>query len=392
MRRLFGLVSVLAVAACSLTTNLDALQGDGGAASDAFVPPDGPTSAAGFKISVAPGTVRVGPNVGDILTVDVTRIDGFTGAINVTVNGLPANVSASPLQITGVGGSINMGSNGAQAGEYDVTVVGTSGAQVSTAPLHVHVGGRFQVLTANGTVKIPPGNPKILVKLWGGGGGGGKGTSAGTGGGGGYAEDTLDVTAGEILDVDVGTGGKPSNNGGAGGGGYSAVRRGVTILVQAGGGGGGSGGCGSTLFGGAGGAGGGAAGQNGSPGGMTGSTAAGGTQTGGQALNQGGNAGNDGPAGLPGGGMGEGNPCGGGGGGGGKWGGQEGTNGINFGNNTKGGGGGGGGSALFGAQGKAITGAGAMAGNAVDPECQNAGAGGTLGLAGSDGKVVVYLP
>lgn len=392
MRRLVGLVSMLAVAACSLTTNLDALQGDGGAGTDAWVAPDAPTSAAGFKISIAPPTVRVGPGIGDIVTVDVTRIDGFAEPITITINGLPANVNASPLQITGVGGSVNMGSSGAQAGEYDVTVVGTSGTQVSTAPLHVHVGGRFQVLTANGTVKVPPGNPKILVKLWGGGGGGGKGNSSGAGGGGGYAEDAIDVTAGEVLDVDVGTGGKPSAIGGAGGGGYSAVRRGVTILVQAGGGGGGAGGCGTTLFGGAGGAGGGVGGQNGSTGGMAGSTAAGGTQTSGQALNQGGNAGNDGPAGIPGGGMGEGNPCGGGGGGGGKWGGQEGNNGINFGSNQRGGGGGGGGSALVGAQGKAITGTGALAGNAVDPDGLNAGAGGAGGLAGTDGKVIVYLP
>lgn len=391
MHRLVGLVCVVALSACSLTTNLDALQGDGGSG-DAWIAPDGPTSAPGFKISVAPGTVKLGPGIGDVVTVDVTRIDGFADPVTITVNGLPANVNASPLQVTGVGGSINMGSSGAKAGEYDVTVVGTSGAQVSTAPLHVHVGGILQVVTANGTVKIPPGNPKVFVKLWGGGGGGGKGTFAGVGGGGGYAEDAIDVTAGETLDVDVGTGGKPSNSGGAGGGGYSAIRRGITILVQAGGGGGAAGGLGSSLFGGAGGAGGGLTGQNGAAGGNGFNGGSGGTQSGGQALNLGGNAGNDGPAGIPGGGMGEGNNGGGGGGGGGKWGGQEGSNGNNGGANPRGGSGGGGGSALVGPAGKAVTGVGSQPGSALDPDCLNAGAGGAVGVAGGDGKVIVYLP
>jgi hypothetical protein len=102
------------------------------------------------------------------------------------------------------------------------------------------------------TFDVPVGVSSITAKVWGAGGGGGGGgneanVDGGGGAGGGFAQGTMNVTAGETLNIRVGGegyGGNDSTNEGegGGGGGYSGVLRGTTMLIQAGGGGGGGGG------------------------------------------------------------------------------------------------------------------------------------------------------
>lgn len=130
---------------------------------------------------------------------------------------------------------------------------------------------------------VPAGVTSITIKAWGAGGGGGGASedgNGGGGGGGGHAEATYTVTAGEVLTVRVGEGGKGGRftapddvivGDGGGGGGYSGVLRSATPLLIAAGGGGGGGdnGSGTGSDGGAGGAGGGTSGVAGTGDGAT---------------------------------------------------------------------------------------------------------------------------
>lgn len=105
---------------------------------------------------------------------------------------------------------------------------------------------------------VPANTTSVKVKLWGAGGAGGMQFLPGTvfaGGAGAYVEGTISVTAGEVLSVKVGGGGKPGiTNGsyedtyGGGGGGWSGIFRGnVPLLIAAGGGGSPSNGPGSSV-------------------------------------------------------------------------------------------------------------------------------------------------
>ncbi len=103
--------------------------------------------------------------------------------------------------------------------------------------------------TGNDTWTVPAGVTSITIEAWGGGGGGagsfdywffGSGGPGGGGGGGAYSITTSTVSAGQTLDIIVGTGGNGGNGGSGGNGGFSSVRRGGTTLAEAGGGQGGN--------------------------------------------------------------------------------------------------------------------------------------------------------
>ncbi|MBL7672480.1 MAG: prepilin-type N-terminal cleavage/methylation domain-containing protein [Bdellovibrionaceae bacterium] len=132
-----------------------------------------------------------------------------------------------------------------------------------------HIGAGGQTFT------VPDGITSMRVRAWGGGGGGGYNTSlsgstslqGGDGGGAGFVDTTIPVTPGELLLIEVASGGKSffggtfggakaGDYGAGGGGGASSVVRGAVRLVTAGGGGGGGSAYNGSLRGGWGGAGG----------------------------------------------------------------------------------------------------------------------------------------
>jgi hypothetical protein len=245
----------------------------------------------------------------------------------------------------------------ASAGTFTATSneAAASPAQCNSAPVQY---------TSTQAITVPTGCSYMHFKAWGaaGGGGGIAYSPAGAGGGGGFSSGSLAVTAGETLNVLVGTGGGVGGNGtyagGGGGGGSSALVRSSTLLVLAAGGGGGGGGGYNKQSSGSGGAGGGSsgvagsAGVSGANGGGAGTASAAGS--GGSGTSFSGAAGSGGTGGMGGDGTGANSPgtagtgytsggrggknnfAGGGGGGGGYYGGGGG------GNQNPGGGGGGG--------------------------------------------------
>ena len=99
------------------------------------------TTAAGFTVSAPGVSVEQGMSATDSVTV--SSINGFSSAINLTVTGLPAGVTAtfSPATVTGSAGSTLtlVASNTATVGPATVTITGTSGATTSSTTLTVSV-------------------------------------------------------------------------------------------------------------------------------------------------------------------------------------------------------------------------------------------------------------
>ena len=274
--------------ACSLLTNLGDLDrtpdasvgGDGGtpdAAPDGAIVFDASFDALAndvYSIAVVPSFIAIDPGTSGDVTVNATRANGFTSPIVLSLVNPPNGITFNPATIFGASAtlSISVAANAIEGREGNIEVRGDCDAGPSNAPLRVRIGHVLESIAADKTFKVPPGVTKLVFKLWGAGGGGGcdLGNSAGTpgsGGAGGFASGTLDVVAGEVLTIVVGTGGGGALGAAGGGGGYTAVARndGGTMLLVAGGGGGGGGvGSGSILDGANGGAGGGDAGANGS--------------------------------------------------------------------------------------------------------------------------------
>jgi hypothetical protein len=114
------------------------------------------------------------------------------------------------------------------------------------------IAGTTTEITANGSYTVPDGVTKIRVEMVGGGGGGGgaSGTAAqaavgGGGGSGAYAEAIINVTAGTVITVDIGSGASGGNTSGSSGssGGTTRLTNAGTaqVLAEAKGGSGGTG-------------------------------------------------------------------------------------------------------------------------------------------------------
>jgi len=288
MRRLLLLVFVaLGAWACN---NQPACP-DGSTCTDATV--EGGPSYSNFQVSVTGVVLDPGDSNTIVITLDGNAAGGPD--LDVTVDGLPQGVTASPLTIFAgsPGGklTLNAATDATVPQDVDATVKATpKGLAALTAPLHVRVGSVFHVATQSESFVVPQNLSSVVFGVWG--AGGGAGGTGGFGGGGGFATAEVQVTGGETLTIVIGSGGNPGTAGapsaGGAGGGYSAVLRGTDVLVLAGGGGGG-GGAGFDLVadaggvpGLAGGGGGGAPGQNGfGPCGGGGATDAGGGGAGG---------------------------------------------------------------------------------------------------------------
>jgi len=106
-------LSALGLSACS--------GGDGGST--------GPGPGGSFTLSLATGTIPINQGSAADVTVNVVRGGGFAGAVNITVQGLPAGVSAAALSIPGgsASGTLTLtAAANATAGSATITVRGTA--------------------------------------------------------------------------------------------------------------------------------------------------------------------------------------------------------------------------------------------------------------------------
>lgn len=338
-------------------------------------PPPPVTSDPAFTATFSPASPQVGQ------TITIAPNGGSPPYSNTVISG-SATVSGDYVY-PAAGGNLEIQTKDSKNRTVFLTI------PVKSGPGNIDA-------TTNKNFVVPYGITQITVKAWGaGGGGGGKDDSiaGGGGGGGAYVTRTLSVTSGQTFTIIVGVGGLPgandakgtgagaggdggsggapggdagatgdSGSGGGGGGGTFLISGGAIYIAAAGGGGGGGAGLRSTTGLGAGGAG----GVTGSNGGFAGG-AAGGMSTfeGGVGVSVNGDGG------------------GGGGGGGGYRGGKGGS----AANGDVTGGGGGGGSNY--PAGNATNGSGRTPGNASDTARGSAGLGGTAGVKGNDGRMII---
>jgi Subtilase family len=90
-----------------------------------------------FSISVAPSSAAIHRGASQKITVTVTALQGFTGTVSMSVNGLPTNTSwaFSPSSVAGAGTSaltLQIGLS-APTGTYKLTIRGKSGSLVHSA-------------------------------------------------------------------------------------------------------------------------------------------------------------------------------------------------------------------------------------------------------------------
>jgi len=325
--------------------------------------------------STASGTIYSGNDLTDVsVTVSATDADGDTVTYAVQSGSLPAGTSLNS-------------STGAITG----TPTGVSSDTTSTFTLRATAGSKtadrqFSIVIRDATVQaftytgsdqtwtVPSGVTTATIQAWGAGGGSDSANSGQYGAAGGYATGILTVSAGDVMKIVVGQGGRLGSHGGSGGsgGGYSgifltSVSHANSRLIAGAGGGAGDGNMG--------GEGGGTTGTDGREDSSNNNHGRGGTQsaggdkgnisytsqsgilpTSGSALNGGDGGGDAGaghgytPASYGGGGRGGHEPGGsqGGGGGGGGYYGGGGGDGNAYGNNSGQGAGGGGGSSYIG--------------------------------------------
>src|SRR6202162_2235035 len=104
------------------------------------------TASPNFNLTISPSSISVSPGASSSpLTVSVSPVNGFSGTVSVTIQGLPTGVSTSPPTPF----SVNTGGNqqliitvpgSVQNGSYPVVLTGVSGNLKNTADLALTVG------------------------------------------------------------------------------------------------------------------------------------------------------------------------------------------------------------------------------------------------------------
>lgn len=95
----------------------------------------GASSSPGFGLSLSASTVSIAAGASGTSTVTVSPQQGFSGAVNLTVSGLPTGVtgSFSPASATTSSTLTLIASSSAAAGTSTLTITGTSGTGTSSA-------------------------------------------------------------------------------------------------------------------------------------------------------------------------------------------------------------------------------------------------------------------
>jgi len=116
-------------------------------------------SVPDFTLSASPTAVVLPPSGSATSTITVGALNGFSGSVSLTANGLPAGVTGSfsqPIVNNGSGSTtLTLLSASAPAGVFTVTVQGANGNLLHTAPLTVTLQPSF-LLPAN--VSVLPGS------------------------------------------------------------------------------------------------------------------------------------------------------------------------------------------------------------------------------------------
>jgi VCBS repeat-containing protein len=96
-------------------------------------------SAGDFALSASPTTLQIPRGQGGTDTITVSSLQGFMGTVSLSVNGVPARVSASwnPSTVSGSGSSVLTirVNKPARSGTYNLMITGTSGNLVHSIPL-----------------------------------------------------------------------------------------------------------------------------------------------------------------------------------------------------------------------------------------------------------------
>ncbi|MGH7282154.1 MAG: hypothetical protein ACRELY_11560, partial [Polyangiaceae bacterium] len=146
MRRgiIFGVVAATAGAACldfgSLGGSDDGCNGnscaDASTGNDASIDGavEGATAAADFSIALGVVSARVDAGASVGIPVTVTRKGSFSAPITISVNGLPPQLTASPLIIVGDADTLTLNAATDALGAAGlITVVGTADNESATA-------------------------------------------------------------------------------------------------------------------------------------------------------------------------------------------------------------------------------------------------------------------
>lgn len=119
---------------------LAALSACGGGGGGSASPP--PAATPTFAVQVSPGSLQIPAGGGGYVTVSVSRLNGFTGAIALTGLGFPAGTNASGVVPDGASSlvlPIAVSGTVAPATFPNLQIEGRSGSLVQTAPFALTV-------------------------------------------------------------------------------------------------------------------------------------------------------------------------------------------------------------------------------------------------------------
>jgi uncharacterized membrane protein len=108
-------------------------------------------STPSFTLSA--GSLSLGQGTSGTSYVNVNPLNGFSGSVTLSASGLPNGVTASflPNPTTGYNNTLALtASSSAAAGQYNVTITGTSGNQTASTTLVLTVSAQTFTLSANG--------------------------------------------------------------------------------------------------------------------------------------------------------------------------------------------------------------------------------------------------
>jgi|GEM_PF-108982 len=116
-------------------------------------------AASDFSVSASPAVLTINQGATGTSTIAITRVGGFTGAVDLTATGLPAGVTAafSPASTTGNTSTLTLtASNTAAAGAASITINGTSTTGTRSASLTLTVAKNATSPCANPTAVTLP--------------------------------------------------------------------------------------------------------------------------------------------------------------------------------------------------------------------------------------------
>ena len=121
--------------------------------------------APSFLLSASPSILGVNQGGSGTSTITVTPQYGFTGAVNLSVSGLPSGVTASfsPALTTGTSTLTLTASSTTSGGTSTLTITGTSGILTQTSTLTLTIHGPSFLLSSAGTLNLGQGTSGTTV-------------------------------------------------------------------------------------------------------------------------------------------------------------------------------------------------------------------------------------